>query len=257
MRVFLTLFMAFAILFSGLSAQAFGKKKKSAPTPIVPVPVETVQELLPVEPAQITEDSSEIITESEIKNEEEIKPVKEKKVKFKKEKIKKEKVKKQKTEKENAENEQQSIKEKTSKKKKTKASSVQTMPQMTAKQMREIQYVQEYYNSMAKNRSKLAMYLNPNLDIREVRASHILVKKRKDAVQIRKDILNGTITFEEAAHQYSLCPSAIYGGDLGYFDRKKMEQQFSDTAFDLNIGEISKPVGTKFGWHIIKTTDKR
>lgn len=100
-------------------------------------------------------------------------------------------------------------------------------------------------------------FLNPNLDVYEVRASHILVKNRKDAVAIRKDILRGDITFEEAAKRYSLCPSGQYGGDLGFFNRKKMEQQFADTAFDLKIGEISDPVGTKFGWHIIKTTAKR
>ncbi len=108
-----------------------------------------------------------------------------------------------------------------------------------------------------KKRSALAMFLNPNLDVYEVRASHILVKKRKDAVAIRKDIISGQITFEEAAQRYSLCPSGPNGGDLGYFHRKKMEQLFADTAFDLKIGEISQPVGTKFGWHIIKTTDKR
>lgn len=108
-----------------------------------------------------------------------------------------------------------------------------------------------------KKRSALSMFLNPNLDIFEVRASHILVKKRKDAVAIRNDIIRGDITFEEAAQKYSLCPSGQFGGDLGYFNRRKMEQLFADTAFDLKIGEISKPVGTKFGWHIIKTTDKR
>lgn len=108
-----------------------------------------------------------------------------------------------------------------------------------------------------KKRSALAIFLNPNLDIYEVRASHILVKKRKDAVAIRNDIIKGEITFEEAAQRYSLCPSGLNGGDLGYFHRKKMEQLFADTAFDLKIGEISQPVGTKFGWHIIKTTDKR
>lgn len=100
-------------------------------------------------------------------------------------------------------------------------------------------------------------FLNPNLDIHEVRASHVLVKTRKEAVKIKKEIENGEITFEDAAMQYSLCPSGRNGGDLGYFNRKQMVQQFADTAFDLKIGEISDPVGTKFGWHIIKTTGKR
>lgn len=100
-------------------------------------------------------------------------------------------------------------------------------------------------------------FLNPNLDVHEVRASHVLVKTRKEALQLKKQIENGDITFEDAARQYSLCPSGQYGGDLGYFNRKQMVQQFADTAFDLKVGEISDPVGTKFGWHIIKTTAKR
>ncbi len=100
-------------------------------------------------------------------------------------------------------------------------------------------------------------FLNPNLDVHEVRASHILVKTRPEAVKIKKEIENGDISFEDAARMYSLCPSGQKGGDLGYFNRKQMVQQFSDTAFDLKVGQISDPVGTKFGWHIIKTTDKR
>lgn len=105
--------------------------------------------------------------------------------------------------------------------------------------------------------SSFANFLNPNLDIHEVRASHILVKTRAEAVQIKKDIKDGKITFEDAAKQYSLCPSGQNGGDLGFFNRKQMVQQFADTAFDLKEGEISDPVGTKFGWHLIKTTAKR
>ena len=102
-----------------------------------------------------------------------------------------------------------------------------------------------------------ANFLNPNLDIHEVRASHVLVKTRPEAVKLKKEIEKGEITFEDAARQYSLCPSGQNGGDLGFFTRKQMVQQFSDAAFDLKVGEISDPVGTKFGWHIIKTTDKR
>jgi len=102
-----------------------------------------------------------------------------------------------------------------------------------------------------------ANFLNPNLDIREVRSSHILVKTRPEAVKLRKEIINGEITFEDAARRYSLCPSGQNGGDLGFFTRKDMVQPFSDVAFDLKEGQISDPVGTKFGWHLIKTTDKR
>ena len=112
-------------------------------------------------------------------------------------------------------------------------------------------------SASTKKRSALAIKLNPNLDIREVRASHILVKKRKDAVMIKKDIESGSISFEEAAKKYSMCPSSIKGGDLGFFTRNKMEPQFSEAAFDTKIGSISGPVGTKFGWHLIKVTDKR
>ncbi len=100
-------------------------------------------------------------------------------------------------------------------------------------------------------------FLNPNLDVREVRSSHILVKTRPEAVKIKKQIENGEITFEEAAREYSLCPSGQNGGDLGFFTRQQMVQQFSETAFDLKPGQISDPVGTKFGWHIIKTVDRR
>lgn len=100
-------------------------------------------------------------------------------------------------------------------------------------------------------------YINPNLDVTEVRASHILVKTRPEAVKIRKEIINGDISFEEAAEKYSLCPSSANGGDLGYFKRGQMVQPFSDVAFDLKVGQISDPVGTKFGWHLIKVVDKR
>ena len=102
-----------------------------------------------------------------------------------------------------------------------------------------------------------ANYFNPNLDVHEVRASHILVKTRPEAVKIKKEIEKGDITFEDAAREYSLCPSGQNGGDLGFFNRKQMVQQFSDAAFYLNVGQISDPGGTKLVCQIIKTTAKR
>ena len=90
---------------------------------------------------------------------------------------------------------------------------------------------------------------------RQVRASHILVKSRAEAIQLKKDIDNGG-SFYQYAKMYSLCPSSQNGGDLGYFRRGQMVQPFEDEAFELSIGEVSEPVGTEFGWHLIKVTDK-
>ena len=96
-----------------------------------------------------------------------------------------------------------------------------------------------------------------NTEISELRASHILVKTQDEAVQIKKDIDAGKISFEEAAKKYSLCPSKAQGGDLDYFGRGMMVKPFEDAAFDGEIGKVSNPVQTQFGWHLIKVVDKR
>ena len=93
--------------------------------------------------------------------------------------------------------------------------------------------------------------------VTEVRASHILVSNVYQAEEIRKAILDGEGTFEEYAKMYSKCPSGQNGGDLGYFKRGQMVPQFEVAAFSLPVGEISKPVWTQFGWHLIKVTDRR
>lgn len=91
----------------------------------------------------------------------------------------------------------------------------------------------------------------------EVRASHILVNNFYQAEQIRKDIIEGRESFEDCARLYSTCPSGRKGGDLGYFTKGQMVPQFEVAAFNLPIGEVSKPVWTQFGWHLIKVTDRR
>ena len=96
-----------------------------------------------------------------------------------------------------------------------------------------------------------------DIPVTEVRASHILVSNVYQAEQIRKDIIDGNGTFEEYAKLYSKCPSGQRGGDLGYFKRGQMVPQFEVAAFNLPVGEISKPVWTQFGWHLIKVTDRR
>jgi len=87
-----------------------------------------------------------------------------------------------------------------------------------------------------------------------VRASHILVDTEEKANEILEDITDG-LSFEEAAEQFSSCPSKSAGGDLGQFGRGQMVKEFEDAAFSMKKGEISEPVKTQFGYHIIKLTD--
>ena len=91
----------------------------------------------------------------------------------------------------------------------------------------------------------------------EIRASHILVKTEQEAIDLYNSIVDGTTDFEEAAQENSLCPSGQVGGDLGYFGKGMMVKPFEDAAFSLEVGEISQPVETQFGWHLIKLTDKQ
>ncbi len=91
----------------------------------------------------------------------------------------------------------------------------------------------------------------------EVRASHILVETEEEANNLLNDIKDGKINFETAAAQKSLCPSGSVGGDLGFFGKGMMVKPFEDAAFALEVGELSKPVQTQFGWHLIQVTDKK
>lgn len=90
----------------------------------------------------------------------------------------------------------------------------------------------------------------------EVRARHILVKTEQEAKDLIKQ-LKGGADFTELAKKSSDGPSAQTGGDLGYFSRGQMVKPFEDVAFALQPGQISDPVQTEFGWHVIKVEDKR
>ena len=89
----------------------------------------------------------------------------------------------------------------------------------------------------------------------EIRASHILVKTKDEADKLYEEIKAGK-DFAEVAAEVSLCPSGQTGGDLGYFGKGLMVKPFEDAAFALEKGELSKPVETQFGWHLILLTDK-
>jgi parvulin-like peptidyl-prolyl isomerase len=108
------------------------------------------------------------------------------------------------------------------------------------------------------------------LDGTQLRVSHILLRpvqagegtsleqEIRKAEAIRREILAGRITFAEAAARDSSGPSRRQGGDLGYIPRHGlMVEAFADAAFRLKVGEISPPVVTSFGVHLITVTDEK
>jgi peptidyl-prolyl cis-trans isomerase C len=102
----------------------------------------------------------------------------------------------------------------------------------------------------------------------QIRASHILIKVEpgtdeknkakalKKIEKIRQRLVKGE-DFGVLAKEFSQCPSSAKGGDLNYFGRRQMAKPFEDAAFALKVGELSDVVETRFGYHLIKLTDKK
>ena len=87
----------------------------------------------------------------------------------------------------------------------------------------------------------------------QVSASHILVEDLNTAVTLKQKIAGGE-SFADLARSHSRCPSGQNGGSLGTFGRGQMVPTFEQASFNLPIGEISEPVQTQFGWHLIHRT---
>jgi len=103
---------------------------------------------------------------------------------------------------------------------------------------------------------------------KEVRARHILIRAApgdEKADKAAEDKIKATIArlkkgedFEKVAKEVTEDPSGkANGGDLGYFTKDQMVPEFAEAAFKLNKGDISEPVKTQFGWHVIKVEDSR
>ena len=90
----------------------------------------------------------------------------------------------------------------------------------------------------------------------KVAASHILVDTEEKAKEI-KEKLDAGENFSELAQEHSNCPSKENGGALGLFERGRMVPEFEEAAFTLAVGEISEPVKTQFGYHIIQVDNKQ
>lgn len=89
-----------------------------------------------------------------------------------------------------------------------------------------------------------------------VKASHILVSSLDEAKSVLAELKKGK-DFGDLAKKYSNCPSGANGGDLGFFGKGQMVKEFEDAAFKMKVGEVSQPIKTQFGWHLIKVTAKQ
>lgn len=86
----------------------------------------------------------------------------------------------------------------------------------------------------------------------KIKCSHILVKKQNEAITVLDRMKNGE-KFGKIAKELSLdSGSAKRDGNLGYFSKGKMVKEFESAAFNLQVGQISEPVKTQYGYHIIK-----
>ena len=126
-------------------------------------------------------------------------------------------------------------------------------------------------NATASDQEIKAFYeSHPNLfkQPEQVRASHILIKvepqaneSQKAAAQKKMEKIQNKLKkgedFAALAKEFSQCPSSAKNGDLGYFSRGKMAKPFEEAAFALKPGEVSDIVETRFGYHLIKVTDKK
>jgi len=103
----------------------------------------------------------------------------------------------------------------------------------------------------------------------QVRTRHILAQVSPDAAEskwneaksriekIRKKVVSDGAKFAEMARKKSDGPSAKNGGDIGFISRNQFDASYTKVAFKQKKGEVSPPVKTKYGWHLIKTVDKR
>lgn len=91
---------------------------------------------------------------------------------------------------------------------------------------------------------------------REAHARHIIAESEQQAAKIAAEIKGGK-SFEAASVEYSRDPGSSDDGDLGFFRKEEMVPEISDTVFSMKPGEVSGPVQTQFGWHVIQLVEFR
>jgi len=144
----------------------------------------------------------------------------------------------------------------------------QLVREMSVRKFIDIQFVEKTTVSDEKVKDYYDSHPNDFKKPEIVKARHILIKIEPQAEDSRKaearkkieDIQNRLKKgedFASVAKEVSQCPSSAKGGDLGYFTRGQMVKPFSDKAFALSPGEVSDIVETEFGYHLIKSVDKK
>lgn len=114
--------------------------------------------------------------------------------------------------------------------------------------------IQQVLSDISVDENEIKEYFEQNTEYfnepEQVTARHILVDTEEKAINIWSEINKG-LPFDEAARKYSSCPSSAQGGSLGSFGRGMMVPEFEEAAFDIAVGEVSAPVKTQFGYHLI------
>ena len=98
-------------------------------------------------------------------------------------------------------------------------------------------------------------YNHSEMDRMEVKSSHILVDTEEEALNIKKEIVEDKKSFEEMAEKYSKCDSKKDKGDIGYNLRGRLLPEYEKVAYSAKLKEVSEPVKSEYGWHLIKVTE--
>lgn len=126
-------------------------------------------------------------------------------------------------------------------------------------------WMKKQFDSVKVSDKEVKDFYNKNIQMFKqpatAHARHILLKTKADAQKVINELKKAKdvkAKFIELAKKKSTGPSAANGGDLGWFDAKRMVKPFSDAAFKLKKGEFTKtPVKTQFGYHVIYLEDKK
>ena len=120
-------------------------------------------------------------------------------------------------------------------------------------------YLNDLFGAIQVSDDEIKKYYEDNKDLfkskYKFKAKHILVESEEKANEIKKMYDNGK-NFEDLAKEFSICPSKEVGGDLGEFSQGQMVLEFENACIEATVNELTLPVKTQFGYHIIKLESK-